>query len=334
MPEANWTDICIRFGVHSPFDAEERKTIVDIHNRVLASGHAEAEDFSRELCLKVDCLDRLGAVVNLYPLPSADQALGSRTRSLHTLVDTLSRANASNFEFLQPTRAIVGRALVMAESNFYRFLRHVCDEALTGEEHRRLRSAAVQRMHECLYTKLVEDVLSGLACDPELSQDVRSRAVAALSQIWEHRLTYRVCDFFPVLEATWSARQQFTAIGGTLSGTQEMFSLFQAGCDARFVDFFVRPNPDADEVEAFREFLFGATSEELERLSQDMRASGTTSVALTDRAVSGAQDGVTVFYSFFRMRHLKATARQLAGLPGPKRTAEAYVMISYLMQRL
>jgi hypothetical protein len=326
--------IAIQYGPHSPFDDEERESIAEIHTRVLGSGHPQADFFGEEIRRQIACLGRLGAVVDRYPLPSADQTLGSRTRGLQTLVDALSRANPANFEFLQPTRALVGRALVMAESNFYRFLRHVCDETLDGDESKRLRTSAAQRMHGCLYTKLVEDVLSGLACDAQLAHDVRSRAVAALSQIWEQRLTYRVCDFFPVLEATWSARQKVTAVGGTLGGTQEMFALFQAGCDPRFVDFFTRPDPDADEIEAFREFLFGVTTEELDRLSRDMTASNCTSVAITDRAVTGGQDGVTVFYSFFQLRHLQATARRLANLPGPKRTAEAYVMISYLMQRL
>lgn len=332
MTHTQRTPAPIVYGDHSPFDAHERATIGEILERVCASGHPEAGQFADEMRRKVICLDGLGDVIEHYPSPRANQTLGSRSRDLASLVKSLSRASPADFDFLIPTRAVIGRALVMAESNFYRFLRHVCEEALAGAECEALRDAAAERMHHCLYTQLVEEVLASLVCDGELNHEVRSRAVTALAQIWEHRLTYRVRDFFPVLEATWSARQKVTAVGGTLTGMHEIFSLFQAGCDPRFVDCFVRPDPQADEIEAFREFLFGASTEELERLSADMAAADITSVSIRDRAVTGGQDGVTVFYSFFRMRNLQAMARRFGKLPGPKRTAEAYVMIAYLMQ--
>jgi hypothetical protein len=334
MPDTKATSAPIRYGPHSPLDAEERQIIAEIHARVGASAHPHADALAEEIRGKIACLDTLGDVLQRYPSPGSHQMLGTRSRGLNSLVDALSRATPADYEFLIPTRAVLGHALVMAESNFYRFLRRVCEEAITGEDCIALRDGATQRMHLCLYTMLVEEVLASLACDGGLPHEVRSRAVAALSQIWEHRLTYRVRDFFPILEATWSARQKVTAVGGTLSGVHELFGLIESGCDPRFVGCFTRPNPDADEIEAFREFLFGATTEELERLSADMAESNTDSISITDRAVSGGQDAVIVFYSFFRARHLQTIARRLAKLPGPKRTAEAYVMISYLMHKL
>jgi hypothetical protein len=324
----------IRYGLHSPFDDTERRTIEDVHHRVRASAHPSAALLAGQIQKQITCLETLGEVLATYPSPRSSQTLGSRERGLQTLVEKLCAANPANFEFLLPTRAIVGRALVMAEGNFYRFLAHVCAEALTGAERERFRAAAIERMHACLYTKLVEEVLSGIACDQDLKHEVRSRAVAALAQIWDRRLTYRVRDFFPILEATWNARQKITAVGGTLSGTQEMFALFQAGCDPGFVDFFARPDPSSDEIEAFREFLFGATTEELDRASRNMAEAGINSVDITDRAVTGGVDAVTVFYSFFRARYMRAVTRRLGKLPGPKRTAEEYLMISYLLKHL
>jgi len=322
------------FGLNTPFDTEEREVIEQIHDAVRNSDHPEGAKLVAEIHRYIAGLENLGEVLVAYPSPRASQTLGSRERGLNTLVDSLSTAGPANFEFLLPTRAIIGRALVMAESNFYRFLDHVCDESLKGKRRRELRQLAVDRMHACLYTKLVEELLSGLAYDGELAHEIRSQAVAALAQIWDRRLTYRVRDFFPVLQATWDARQKVTAIGGTLAGTHELISLLQAGCDQRFVDVLAGDDPSPDELEAFREFLFGTTSEELDRLSQDMAASGATSVSITDQAVTGGQDGVTVFYSFFRTRLLQAQARRVANLPGPKRTAEAYVMISYLKKQI
>ena len=130
--------------------------------------------------------------------------------------------------------------------------------------------------------------------------------------------------------ACWQARQRITVVGGTLAGTQEVFELFQNGCDPRFVEYFTRPDPSEDELEAFREFLFGISAEKLGRLEKRMIDNGTSSIALDHSDDPRYDDSTTVFYEFFRSRHLLATVRRMADLPGPKRTAEGYVMISYL----
>ncbi len=326
------TDDPVRYGPNSPFDAEERSIIEAIYERLARAGDPGAAQLGDTIKRQMVCLEWLGEVLANYPSPLSEQQLGTRQRGLQTLVDSLCNTNPATFEFHLPTRALLGRSLVMAESNFYRLLGHVCREAFDGQEASNLHAQTVRRLRVCLYTRLVEEVLTAIASDIGVDREVRAKAVVALAQIWERRLTYRVSDFFPILEATWEARQKFTAVGGTLSGTQEMFELFKAGADPRFVDFFARPNPSEDEIEAFREFLFGALTEELDRLTREMRGRGDTSTVVRDRTEIGDQDPATVFYGFFRFRQLQATARRLAGVPGPKRTAEVYVMISYLEQ--
>lgn len=322
----------VRYGPHSPFDSAEREAIEEINECVARSSHRHAAELSAAIHQQMASLEHLGEVVSQYPSPAEEQRLGDKSRGLSTLVETLSASNAANFEFFLPTRALVGRALVMAEANFYRFLRHVCLQVLEEAPGRRLAELASARLRTCMYTKLVEELLSAITCDDGVDSDVRSRSIVALAQIWEQRLTYRVSDFFPVLEATWEARGRVKAIGGTLVGTSELFQLFSAGCDSRFVDHFVRPNPSEDEREAFREFLFGKTTEELERLTRRMTDEGKGSIAFDDHDKSGERDAATAFYEFFRVRYLQAMARKLAEQPGPKRTAEAYVMIAYLRQ--
>jgi hypothetical protein len=156
-------------------------------------------------------------------------------------------------------------------------------------------------------------------------------------QLWDHT-TYRVSDFFPVLEATWDARRHLPATFGTLMGTSEMFRLIQSGCDERFVDYLVRPEHTEDEAAAFREFLFGATTEELLRIEAELRGSGRDVIAahevngsesVRDACAMGGDPGLAMF-EFFLSRHLQASARRQADLPGPKRTAEEYVMLYYL----
>lgn len=320
----------IHYGPNSPFTPEERQAVEEVYGQVVASGHPEAEALRLLIYQQICCLEWLGEVLAQYPSPLGEQRLGRRRRGLRTLVDSLSHTNPANFEFFVPTRALLGRALDMAESNFYRLLRHVCREILHDDRGRKLREDVTQRLRVCLYTKLTEEVLSAIASDGQLDRSVRERAVLALAQIWEHRLTYRVSDFFPILEATWEARQRISVIGGTLAGTQELFQLFREGCDPKFVDYFTRPDPDPNEIEAFREFLFATSAEELDRLAAEMAEEGIHSITLHDSISSSDRDAASVFYEFFRSRYMLATARQVTGTSGPRHTAEGYVMIFYL----
>ena len=179
-------------------------------------------------------------------------------------------------------------------------------------------------MRICLYTKLAEEVLSAITTDDQLSTSIRSKAVDALAQIWDRRLTYRVSEFFPILEATWEARQRITATGGTLAGTTEIFDLFKAGCDPAFVEYFGE-SPSQDEIEAFREFLFAASAEELNLLAVHMVASGVGSTSLQGDVDVNDRDPATFLFEFFRARQLQASSRRMADLPGrstpPRRTS-------------
>ena len=320
----------IGYGPNSPFSGEERAAIAAVYHEVKRSEHPQAARLAEDLLRQVKALDAFGDVLAQYPSPLEEQTLGRQRRGLDTLMDSLSRSTPSNFEFFLPTRALVGRGLDMAEVNFYRFLRHICEEVLDEKCARPLIEAATRCVCVCLYTKLAEEVLSDIASDPILSSSVRRKAVARLAQIWERRLTYRVREFFPLLEATWVARQQITVTGGTLMGTQELFELLQAGCDPRFVDCFARDDQSEDETEAFREFLFDSSAEKLNQLAQEMDEAGIHSVSLYKETMASQKDLARLFYEFFRSRHALAVARKLANLPGPKRTAEGYVMIHYL----
>lgn len=322
----------VQYGSHSPFSPEERRTIEEIYGAVAASGHPHADEIGRAIQGQVGCLESLGQVLAQYPSPLGQQRLGHKMRGIGTLVDALSRTNPANFGFFLPTRALLGRSLDMAESNFYRLLRHVCREVLQNERGRELLDDATKRLRVCLYTKLVEEVLSAIATDDQLDRPVRKQAVVALAQIWDRRLTYRVRDFFPVLDATWEARQRITIAGGTLAGTQEVFSLFAEGCDPQFVDYLARPDHTENEVEAFREFLFAVPAEELTRLAKEMADQGVHTIPLHDSMNAPNRDSVSGFYEFFRSRYILAMARRVANTPGPKHTAEGYVVISCLRE--
>lgn len=320
----------VQFGAHSPFTGDERRVVEEIYDAVGDADDPQAPELQATIRKHIQCIDTMGSVVAGYPSPLEEQRLGKQVRGVETLVDRLSRASPANFAFFVPTRAQLGRALDMAESNFYRLLRHVCRDCIPGDRRKELLDAATQRLRICLYTRLTEEVLSAIATDDKVARTVRERAVVALAHIWAHRLTYRVSEFFPILEATWEARQRITVTGGTLAGTQEVLELFAKGCDPGFIDIFASADPDPDEIEAFREFLFAASAEELDRIARDMADQGVTSVRLHDALNAADRDAVTVFYEFFRQRFYLAMARRVARTSGPRHTAEGYVMIHYL----
>jgi hypothetical protein len=323
----------LQYGPSSPFFGEERSTIEAVLDAVALSVHPRAPQVLSIIENHFRRLEAFGELLAEFPSPIERHRLGDRERSLASLTEALCRSNPATFEFRAPTRAIVGRALDMAESNFYRLLRHACDEVLAGAQARLLREQATDRLREVIYTKIVEEVLSDIVSDSSVAALVRERAVYALCKIWDRRLTYRTREFFPLLRAAWVARERIQVIGGTLLGTDEMFALFREGCDPEFVEFFARPDPDEDEVAAFREFLFGRTAEQLRSLESEMQHNGLSCVCLPNGESPPADDAETPLYGFFRWRFLQATARRLASLPGPKRTAEGYVMMAFLGRR-
>jgi len=333
------SSVQLAFEPNGPFDEEERAIIVEVVEAIREVGTPQADGLLDAVGHHVQLLHRLGDVLNGYPSIYAPQELGNRHHSLVTLVDVLSHSDLSNFDMFLPTRALLARTLAMAEVNFYRLLRHVCAEALPPEQERHYRVGIESLLCECLYARLASLVLKHIASDQTVDSATREKAVMALSLSWE-ATTYRVKHFFPVLEATWEARRRVPVTLGTLMGTSEMFRLLAAGCDSSFVDLLVKPGHSEDEAAAFREFLFGATTEKLQQLEQAMAASGKSTLSradvddsyVTPDLCSPDGDPAISMYQFFRSRHLQAAARRLNDLPGPKRTAEEYVMLRYLQQ--
>lgn len=327
----------IEFTEHGPFDHQERALVVAVIAAIEASSTKSKGRLLETMQLNIRQLERLGEVLKEYPSLYSEQELGSRTRNLRSLLDNLSKSTPSNFDMFLPTRALVSRTLVIGEMNFYRMLRFVCHEALDDERVAQLEPLVNRHLCHCLYTRLAEMVLIDIASDGTLSRALRNKAALSLMQIWE-QTTYRVSDFFPVLEATWEARRRVPATLGTLMGTAEMFQLLEAGGDERFVEYLGRENHTEDEALAFREFLFGTTTEQLARLEAKMAEEGQR-IITADAAHDNARlhdacrqqgDPAVALFEFFLFRHLQAAARRQADLEGPKRTAEEYVMLHYL----
>lgn len=316
-----------RAGPHCPLQRDELELMQQVLDQLVAGGQDEV---ARVIVQHASNLDLFGELLARYPSPLEEQRLGGRRRGLDTLVEALCGAGRVTFALRAPTQAVVGRALGLAQINFFRMLWHVCGDLADADAVARLREDAARRLRNTVYTQLVEEVLSDLVVDETIDQVVRARAVRTLALLWGHRLTWRVSEFLPLLEATWEARAKVRVVGGTFVGTAEVFQLMMQGGDERFVELLTMRELAEDETLAFREFLFGRSSEELERLTARMARDNLSSLELDSRVDESGRDAGSIFYEFFQARFVQSNARRLAGLPGPKRTAEGYVLLAWL----
>ncbi|PCH82943.1 MAG: hypothetical protein COB96_01325 [Planctomycetota bacterium] len=322
------------FDELSSFDQDERKTVHDLVALITESDHSKRDQL---LAMVQDHVFRVGKVASAlasYPPVFSETRLGERERGPETLVELLVLADDASIEMYLPTRAIVGRSLVMAELNCWRLFSYICNELGLDSDHP-LPPDIDYWMHSCVYTRLAEDVLISLSMDADGEIHIRRAAVDYLCKFWESRHLYGARHFFPILAATWGARRRIRVSVGTMLGVSEIMRLLQSGCDPEFVDYFSRPSLDDDEHQAFQEFLIGVSTEKIQSLAQLMERDGRKSLS-PEEAGLGERDSrkqsheCVRFYEFFRSRYLQAAARRLRELPGPKKTAEEYVLGYFL----
>lgn len=333
------------FGPIDSLSERERNTLQTLWQHIEAGSHPKRDDFLARMAKGVSRVESVAEALEAYPAILHENKLGIRERSLETLVEHLAQADDSNYELFVPTRAIVGRTLVVAELNFWRMVGYlvgeiasVCVDSEVKAELDSVQQDVDEWLHGCVYTLLAEEVLGSIARDQDQPNELRTCAVEKLVGIWCNYLNWAVRDFFPLLQATWSARRRIRVSVGTTLGVSEMMRLLQAGCDMEFVEYFARPNPTQDEARAFQEFLIGVPTEAIRSLVHLMEEEGRTCMSpeearqalgmLTPENDTG-HAGVRA-YRFFRERQLQAAARRLRNEPGPRRTAEEYVMIYFL----
>lgn len=287
------------------------------------------------------------AMRSLPPVAEAIQAcpsvlerhrMGGRERTAESLVEALCQSGElSSIEFLMPTGAILGRAFVLAKLNFLKALAYLLDGA--SEQARE----AVGHIKECIsdtiFSKLAEELLTGAISNPNNPFSLKRAASLKLLVMWNDRLRLPVGEFPPVLLSAWRARGKVRAIYGTLIGVNEVLSLIQAECESRFVNYFAREHVTSDEMAAFREFLFGLSHEELEQLRKYMKENDLQVISpevvqkvlsnLTYIPVFSNPSPEQIYSSYYR-RRLRAEYRAITGAPGPRKTAEGYIMESLL----
>lgn len=316
-----------------PLRPEELELVQRVVEALEESRSEDAFDSVRMIRHQLGSLRMFAELLERYPSPLQEQILYGKRRGLDTLVDQMVAADQATFPFRAPTQALVGRSMNMAQINFLRMIWHLTGSLEDEGAARHLREVAARRLRTAVHTRLVEEVLADVVTDASVDRAVRAQGVRSLAKLWGNRLTWRVHEFFPILDATWEARLRVRVVGGSLAGSSELVQLMTEGADEEFVDFFTSGGYGELELEAFREFLFGTSSEELHRLSLRMAERGMTSIELDSRVEDAARDSGSILFEFFRSRLLQCSSRRVAGLPGPRHTAEGYVMVAWLQRQ-
>ena len=307
-------------------------------------GHAGPfrDDLWRALDTGITGLGNIAAAIRSYPSLREKRVLGGKERSMQTLVDGLVRGGEHAFEWNLPTKAVLSRAFGIAKVNFLTSLRYVI-EACQADDVPSLLEAIAAGVEEAVYTRLAEELLGSLitstASDPELKRLAAHRLV----DLWEGRLSLTMDTLAPILRSAWKARTRAVRVFGTLLGTAEILQMLFADCESCFVEFFSRREVTPEEQQAFEEFLFDIPFESLQKVRYRMLEDQLSVVDRTKvEAYLGTAPGALRpkvgdpkdFYVSFRHRRVRAQYRVATGAPGPRRTAEGYIMEAILRHEL
>ncbi len=323
-----------------PFDAEESQLIA----RALEALRRLAPMDATALDNQLNQLNTMSSVLAAERHLASPTQLGGELRNKDTLIDHLCRIDGLSGDLELPLKAILSRTFLLSKIMVLRgFVK--ATEALShgtldeGQEFFRLAHDLREELAQSIYTQLAEELLMALLRKPDVQLDTKRRSAEQLIVIWDNS-QLEIDDFCPLLEEAWHARNRITSGYGCLLGATEYFRLVAEDCPPQFLNFFGREEMSEAEGQAFEEFLFNMTYEELNTLRAKMkehhlevvsadRASEILGRTLEPLDHSGEIDPMALYRSYYR-RQLAADYRILGGTPGPRRTAEAYLMI-YLL---
>ena len=269
-------------------------------------------------------------------------ALGGEHRDEQTLIEHLCTIDGLSGDLALPLKATLSRTYLLTKINFLRgFVKAtapLCDTPNCARMTHELREEVAQS----IYTLLAEELFLALLRKPDVTRRTKQRAADQLITIWDDA-ALEIDDFAPLLESAWHARNRINTAYGTLLGATETFRLVIEDCAVDVIDFFGRDNMSLDESSAFEEFLFNMTSEELTTLRRAMKqqeviaaspawAAETLGRQIEDLEHSHEIDPMALYRSYQR-RQLAADFRLMSGAPGPRRTAEGYLMVNLLEQQ-
>jgi len=317
-----------------PFREEEGAIIQDLLSALRKS------DRSKEIITvenNMVALRELARSISLYPSILKEQQLGSATRSVETLVNSMCSTDEFDFRLHIPTKALLGNGYLIAKINFYYMMIYLCEQVSAAED---IRDSITAFISNNIFTLMAEEVFLSIIEDCEISSDVRMKAGYFIAEIWERRLDHGVKEFVPILSEIWKARATLVPAYGTMLGFSELFKI-SGQIEPAFLDFFQRDELTDEEISSIEEFLFGLTFEETAKLRAEMEIRNKYVLCREEveeiighnriYAQHQLKDNREMYHSF---KHRKSNAkyRARAKLAGPHKTIEEYLMC-YLLDR-
>jgi hypothetical protein len=321
--------------VVSVLDRHETELVEQALSAVAASSPADAEILKgliEELKATSGLLDRQ------RPLRRPTQ-LGGEPRNEQTLIDHLCTIDGLSGDLALPLKATLSRTYLITKINF---LRGFVKATMSVPNCARMTHDLREELAQSIYTLLAEELFLALLRKPDVQRRTKQRAADQLITVWDDA-ALEIDDFAPLLESAWHARNRINSAYGTLLGATETFRLVTEDCSPEVLEFFGRDGMSADESAAFEEFLFNMTSEELATLRRAMQqqhlsaASPAWAAEILGRQIEDLEHSHEIdpmaLYRSYQRRQLAADFRLMSGAPGPRRTAEGYLMVYLLDQQ-
>jgi len=316
---------------------EAESSLVEQALRVIGKRNSADAEMLRGLMSRI-----AGLGEHLFAMPSlrSPQSLGHEVRDEETLINHLVTHDGLAGDLELPLKATLSRSLLIAKIQFLRaFVKAVRALEKDAPELHELNLQLREEMAQSIYTQLAEELLLALLRKPEIPRLAKVEAATQLIAVWDDA-ELEIDDFCPLLESAWHARNRIKSRLGSLLGASEYFRLVAEDCAPQFLDFFARDEVSDGERQAFEEFLFNVTYEELSTLRNTMRTQGLDAVSddwagkVLHRKIehpchSDEIEPMAIYRSYYR-RQLAADFRILAGTEGPRRTAEAFLLL-YLL---
>jgi hypothetical protein len=269
-------------------------------------------------------------------------ALGGEARDESTLIDHLCTLDGLSGDLSLPLKATLSRTHLLTKINFLRGFVKATAAVHDIESAARIAHDLREEVAQSIYTLLAEELLLALLRKPDVTHRTKQRAADQLITIWDDA-ALEIDDFAPLLESAWHARNRINSAYGTLLGATETFRLVTEDCNPEVLEFFGRDGMSLDESSAFEEFLFNMTSEELATLRRAMQqqhvsaASPAWAAEVLGRQIEELEHSHEIdpmaLYRSYQRRQLAADYRLVSGSPGPRRTAEGYLMVYLLDQQ-
>jgi hypothetical protein len=269
-------------------------------------------------------------------------ALGGEARTEATLIDHLCTIDGLSGDLVLPLKATQSRTYLLTKINFLRGFVKATSVLTSSPASARMTHDLREELAQSIYTLLAEELFLALLRKPDVTRRTKQRAADQLITVWDDA-ALEIDDFAPLLESAWHARNRINSAYGTLLGATETFRLVREDCSPEVLDFFGRDGMSVDESAAFEEFLFNMTSEELATLRRAMQqqhlsaASPAWAAEVLGRQIEELEHSHEIdpmaLYRSYQRRQLAADFRLMSNAPGPRRTAEGYLMVYLLDQQ-